>query len=239
MSHSQFHSTNLFILRHAWLNLWDKHMTTGRINQVTTIRNAPEGISKAKVPAPFRVSSPRPEFVNESKGVTLRILIKGQAITAGLHSTLSGVQASPVANDLTTLFLDLTKFRLTSPCPRGDRDRGLRWGLPTTGSTWKGTQQSRRIPEWLFDWQVWPSASNPHPSFIASSRNKCTELDSKRTKSAPKALETSPVTFPKSVYPDRQVRRWLGLLVTSLAFCKEAYWTVAVKPYSAFSPPGV
>ena len=23
-----------FILRHAWLNLWDKHMTTGRINQV-------------------------------------------------------------------------------------------------------------------------------------------------------------------------------------------------------------
>ena len=22
------------ILRHAWLNLWDKHMTTGRINQV-------------------------------------------------------------------------------------------------------------------------------------------------------------------------------------------------------------
>ena len=35
MSHSQFHSTNLFILRHAWLNLWDKHMTTGRINQVT------------------------------------------------------------------------------------------------------------------------------------------------------------------------------------------------------------
>ena len=25
----------VFILRHAWLNLWDKHMTTGRINQVT------------------------------------------------------------------------------------------------------------------------------------------------------------------------------------------------------------
>ena len=37
MSHSQFHSTKLFILRHAWLNLWDKHMTTGRINQVTFI----------------------------------------------------------------------------------------------------------------------------------------------------------------------------------------------------------
>ena len=34
MSHSQFHSITL-ILRHAWLNLWDKHMTTGRINQVS------------------------------------------------------------------------------------------------------------------------------------------------------------------------------------------------------------
>ncbi len=35
MSHSQFHGIKLFILRHAWLNLWDKHMTTGRINQIT------------------------------------------------------------------------------------------------------------------------------------------------------------------------------------------------------------
>lgn len=34
MSHSQFHRL-LLKLRHAWLNLWDKHMTTGRINQVT------------------------------------------------------------------------------------------------------------------------------------------------------------------------------------------------------------
>ena len=50
MSHSQFHSMLLLILRHAWLNLWDKHMTTGRINQVTIIQqihftsiNAPQG----------------------------------------------------------------------------------------------------------------------------------------------------------------------------------------------------
>ena len=39
MSHSQFHSLNLFILTHAWLNLWDKHMTTGRINQVAFINH--------------------------------------------------------------------------------------------------------------------------------------------------------------------------------------------------------
>ena len=31
----------LLILRHAWLNLWDKHMTTGRINQVTILNWAP------------------------------------------------------------------------------------------------------------------------------------------------------------------------------------------------------
>ena len=56
MSHSQFHSIKQFILRHAWLNLWDKHMTTGRINQVfdlltfevfecQTIGSVPDGLS--------------------------------------------------------------------------------------------------------------------------------------------------------------------------------------------------
>ena len=34
MSHLQFHSIKLFILRLAWLSLFDEHMTTGRINQV-------------------------------------------------------------------------------------------------------------------------------------------------------------------------------------------------------------
>ena len=45
MSRSQFHLWG-FILRHAWLNLWDKHMTTGRINQVwrrTLYLNTHEG----------------------------------------------------------------------------------------------------------------------------------------------------------------------------------------------------
>ena len=37
MSHSQFHLYKQFILGHAWLNLLDKHMTTGRINQVTLV----------------------------------------------------------------------------------------------------------------------------------------------------------------------------------------------------------
>ena len=37
MSHLQIYYEKL-ILKHAWLNLWDKHMTTGRINQVTKVR---------------------------------------------------------------------------------------------------------------------------------------------------------------------------------------------------------
>ncbi len=45
MSRSQFYSIKLFILRHAWLNLWDKHMTTGRINQVTSL-SAPASHSR-------------------------------------------------------------------------------------------------------------------------------------------------------------------------------------------------
>lgn len=36
MSHLQFHYISSLILRHAWLNLWNKHITTGRINQITS-----------------------------------------------------------------------------------------------------------------------------------------------------------------------------------------------------------
>ena len=39
MSRTQFHGIKLFILRHTWLNLWDKHMTTGRINQVSIVHS--------------------------------------------------------------------------------------------------------------------------------------------------------------------------------------------------------
>ena len=34
MSYSRLYHIRL-MLRHAWLNLWDKHMTTGRINQIS------------------------------------------------------------------------------------------------------------------------------------------------------------------------------------------------------------
>ena len=43
MSHSQFQSKG-FILRLAWLSLWDERMTTGRINQVAFFNKGPKSI---------------------------------------------------------------------------------------------------------------------------------------------------------------------------------------------------
>ena len=83
MSHSQFHSTNLFILRHAWLNLWDKHMTTGRINQVTTIRNrvqlTPHPISTTSVITPSQEFS-LGRSSSQMQRDTLPLTTQGKAI---------------------------------------------------------------------------------------------------------------------------------------------------------------
>ena len=58
MSHSQFHSIEAFILRHAWLSLWDKHMTTGRINQVTIVwqLHCPRPLLSGRKPVPTQVT---------------------------------------------------------------------------------------------------------------------------------------------------------------------------------------
>ena len=75
MSHSQFHSTNLFILRHAWLNLWDKHMTTGRINQVTTFQTRPK--TRERIPASWKPN--RVHYIEtEPIGYSLTRLRKGE-----------------------------------------------------------------------------------------------------------------------------------------------------------------
>ena len=58
MSHSQFHSIEAFILRHAWLSLWDKHMTTGRINQVTIVwqLHCPRPLLLGRMPVPTQAT---------------------------------------------------------------------------------------------------------------------------------------------------------------------------------------
>ena len=46
----------MLILRHAWLNLWDKHMTTGRINQVSKIQSSMFTHQRLKITYEFTFS---------------------------------------------------------------------------------------------------------------------------------------------------------------------------------------
>jgi hypothetical protein len=138
MSHSQFHSTKLFILRHAWLNLWDKHMTTGRINQVTTFPSL------------------------HPKGCNCLILVAKPCSQSGVHhlkverSECDPVKLSALqlywrlwANYQTALFPGLTNFKHISPCHKSNKDHGLQRELPMTDNTSKDVAQSWRIPKWL------------------------------------------------------------------------------------------
>ena len=52
MSRSQSRCMML-ILRHAWLNLLDKHMTTGRINQVAVVVLVHDS-GRRRPPSPYR-----------------------------------------------------------------------------------------------------------------------------------------------------------------------------------------
>jgi hypothetical protein len=65
--------------------------------------------------------------------------------------------------------LDLTGFKLTSPCPPlGTEFVAFSEDYQKTGNnfleSYQDATRSRRISEWLDAQQTWPSASNPHPS---------------------------------------------------------------------------
>ena len=45
MSHPQFHHLNSFKLTSAWLNFYNKHMTTGRINRINVILFHPTSLN--------------------------------------------------------------------------------------------------------------------------------------------------------------------------------------------------
>ena len=88
MSHSQFHRINWFILGHAWLNLWDKHMTTGRINQVSTFSRravlSGEILCRAQ-PSPFQgTHTPRQTII----GLVFRV--KRTNVHHQLECTIAG-----------------------------------------------------------------------------------------------------------------------------------------------------
>ena len=158
MSHSQFHSTNLFILRHAWLNLWDKHMTTGRINQVTTFH----------LPTSQRTWSKRPLLMVGNHFRSREFINNGWRFKCSIEM-LSIVYWQIRASKWITLFPDLTNFWHTSPC-WSNRDRGLQRELHTTGR-----EHPKNVPRTVMaDSQVVNcnrfsyQQVYPHSSFIAS-----------------------------------------------------------------------
>ena len=128
MSHSQFHSTNLFILRHALLNLWDKHMTTGRINQVTTFRSAFAAIIYLCVTSTHFYDV---EFVIS--------LCVGRSIAAqGCFPPDEREYKPPWTHKWHHLVSHPHTSQVRSPCPmKRTKVTHLWWGLPTINDTWK------------------------------------------------------------------------------------------------------
>ena len=136
MSHSQFHCIKLFILRHAWLNLWDKHMTTGRINQVTTER------AKASIKTINTFSTHATSYwqVFEAR-FQMRLAFITLNWEYGWVLQACGWHVRRVLAKrriLNTLYLvpQSHKFRVSSPCPE-DKDHYPKWRLPVTSQLWK------------------------------------------------------------------------------------------------------
>ena len=138
MSHSQFHSTKLFILRHAWLNLWDKHMTTGRINQVTTFQNIAAAMSTKILDRPPR-GPPffRREFVLSVESISNPLGVWENVILCLTHKVE------------TALFPDLTSSRRIGffVC-HNERNHGLLRELPCDPAT-ANIYMSRTRPRWI------------------------------------------------------------------------------------------
>ena len=161
MSHSQFHSTNLFILRHAWLNLWDKHMTTGRINQVTTFQSAFAAIIYLHVTSThfhdveFIISL----FLGDPSQLKGAFLPNVREYTA----TLNPQMASPC----------FPFSHISNEIPLSHKkDKGHPTLMGTTNNQWhlKGIHRHGGSPSGYVH-QVWPSASNPPPFNIAQTHH--------------------------------------------------------------------
>lgn len=142
MSHSQFHSTNLFILRHAWLNLWDKHMTTGRINQVTTSLHSLFKGSKRYSGQwwPFPIHGC---FRSKIEWIRCNSMIETTPCKGGLSSMGSAIKIN--------LAIGLARFRSTSPRHLHGTEimaYGGDYQQPACEIT-SYKAQSRRISQWM------------------------------------------------------------------------------------------
>ena len=144
MSHSQFHSKNLFILRHAWLNLWDKHMTTGRINQVTIrLESVSEETSSALKGEVNQTDLSFGVVIKASTFNCMTSVFRGAVFLAEIGSTHR--TRSSLSPDLTSFEYDL---QVRAPSKRRDLSHDPKRRLPTLGRTVKATT-TRRIFEWL------------------------------------------------------------------------------------------
>ena len=143
----------LFILRHAWLNLWDKHMTTGRINQVATMP------MKTYLISSLRTDQHAQEFVNRSKFI-------GRVRTwAILHVVAYSVQ-SPA---LSCQEICPTCFRWAwSLFKRMDRETAIYNENYQQPATFCENKPDHGGSSSGFVQLVWPTASNLHPSHITS-----------------------------------------------------------------------
>ena len=161
MSHSQFHSIKLFTLRHAWLNLWDKHMTTGRINQITIVQRKTNPLfNQSKSPSIIKRPKSRGVVFEQFKIIiwigwirateSLFWIRSSRSVPTGKLQGTSGLKPKFATSWWAFLSAKQSKqlgseqrFRLTESCGMLQQKgwvsmRDSRWGF-----------KSLRIPQWL------------------------------------------------------------------------------------------
>ena len=158
-------------------------MTTGRINQVTTDtgsrrhRSTPDRTGSLLGPSEtFLIDQPAFITLEAPLSQHLMIQLHRPAIDRPLSLKGTSDQGRPAGQS--TMFPVLTSSRLDLP---RQNDGGSRPSMRTTSNRTtivKSLLRSRRIPEWLVAQQVWPSASNPHPSTLQVLHHKRTAPDS-------------------------------------------------------------
>ena len=212
MSHSQFHSTNLFILRHAWLNLWDKHMTTGRINQVTTFRED--------------------RFTRHQRGF--------QAFRSSSSRFPIRSSCSPFKRSACICLLAFSEPAIQSPCNWSHMFQmhpSLLLDNKVKPSTVKATNnrptitmdeaQSRRTSKCLIA-KAGLAISKQSAIILHCKHTSQTDgawLQSTTKRSKFNLMEKASDIHSKSVHPDRQAHLWLGPEKAGHALIQKAYST--------------
>ena len=105
MSHSQFHSIDLFILRHAWLNLWDKRMLLAESTRLLSLVSS-SFISKERKKRLFsftvlivrRVKRGRTFFSDKNQKQTIQLQSIFFYFYKNINRMLSNISSNPFTN---------------------------------------------------------------------------------------------------------------------------------------------